>query len=162
MPYLGRIYLLFLLGRIYLLRPYLGKNPNSLLGQTLLNKYCRTENILECSAPNSASHGWRGILAGCDLLKQELGWVIGDGHSVSVWSDNWMSTTQQLCPMGPPTAESQNMKVQELFIPNSTTWDVDKLKTYLPQYEVIIRKIVPSSQNMKDEIVWLLEKSGNY
>lgn len=32
------------------------KNPDSLLGQTLLNKYFRIENIVECTAPKSASH----------------------------------------------------------------------------------------------------------
>lgn len=49
------------------------KNPDSLLGQTLLNKYCRDEVIMECSSPNSASHGWRGILAGREVIKKGLG-----------------------------------------------------------------------------------------
>lgn len=59
------------------------QNPDSLLGKTLLNKYCRAESILECSAPNSVSHGLRDILAGCELLKKGIGWVIGDGKSVT-------------------------------------------------------------------------------
>lgn len=138
------------------------KNPDSLLGQTLLNKYCRYDEVLDCSAPNSASHGWRGILAGRDLLKKGLGWVIGDGASVRVWGEHWLSPNQQIGPTGPPTREGQNLLVCDLFYQNTTTWDVAKLRRHLPQYETLIRKIVPSSLQMKDERVWLLSKNGQY
>lgn len=60
------------------------KDPNSLLRQTLLNKYCTDRDLLSCSAPNSASHGWRGILAGREVLKKGLGWAIGNGTSINV------------------------------------------------------------------------------
>lgn len=45
------------------------KNPSSLLGQILLNKYCRDADLLSCSA----SHGWRGILAGRDVIRKGMG-----------------------------------------------------------------------------------------
>lgn len=136
--------------------------PDSLLGQTLLNRYCLTEGILDCTAPNSASHGWRGILAGREILKKGLGWVIGDGRSTRVWRDNWLATSHQCCPIGPPAQESQDMMVNDLFLPNSTTWNVEKIRYHLPQYEGLIRKIVPSSLDMKDKLVWLPHREGKY
>ena len=138
------------------------KNPDSLLGQTLLNKYCRDDGIMECSIPNSASHGWRGILAGREVIKKGLGWAVGDGKSISIWQDKWLSTSQQICPIGPPAASSQQARVNELMFPNSVTWDIRKIRNLLPQYEDLILKLIPSSCSMKDEMVWLLEKTGEY
>lgn len=63
------------------------KNPSSLLGQTLLNKYCLDSDILSCSTPKTASHGWKGIMAGRDILRKGLGWVVGNGESIKVWED---------------------------------------------------------------------------
>ena len=86
------------------------KDPSSLLGQTLLNKYCREGNLLDCYAPNSASHGWRGILAGRDIIKKGMGWVVGNGDCISVWRDNWLSIEQQMGPIGPPACEEVDLK----------------------------------------------------
>lgn len=129
------------------------KNPQSLLGHTLLNKYCRNDNILECTSPNSASHGWRGILAGREIIRKGLGWAIGDGRSVRVWGENWLSLTHQHSPIGPPTREAHNFLVSDLMLPNSTEWNVERIKLHLPQYEVAIRKIVPSRFSRTDELV---------
>lgn len=57
-------------------------NPSSLLGQTLLGKYYSSLSILDCPISSSASHGWRGIMTGREVLKLGLGWMIGDGKSV--------------------------------------------------------------------------------
>lgn len=138
------------------------KYPSSLLGRTFLNRYCLSDGILDCSAPNSASHGWRGILAGRDILKKGLGWVVGNGCTIRVWSDNWLSTTQPLCTIGPRTSEAHNMLVSDLFLPNSTLWNVEKIKVHLPQYEAQIRKLVPSTLEMEDTLTWLYQKEGNY
>lgn len=46
------------------------QNPNSLLAKTLTGKYCVHSSFLESQAPSCASHGWRGILVGRDLLKK--------------------------------------------------------------------------------------------
>lgn len=54
------------------------------------------------------------------------------------------------------------MRVEELFKPASTEWDVDQVKLHLPQYEDHILKLVPGSLDMNDERVWLGGKSGQY
>lgn len=138
------------------------KDPSSLLGQTLLNKYCRYEDLLYVSAPGSASHGWRGILAGREIIKKGMGWVVGSGETIKIWSDDWLSTEKQERPVGPPNLDAQNLTVKELFQINSAEWDSEKIKLHLPQYEGDILKLVPSSLAMDDERVWLPEKSGEY
>ncbi|WZZ36966.1 hypothetical protein YC2023_020367 [Brassica napus] len=51
-------------------------DPRSLLVQTLLGKYCQDSSIRDVTCPSSASHGWRGILWGRDLLELGLGWSV--------------------------------------------------------------------------------------
>lgn len=138
------------------------KNPTSLLGRILLNKYCRDADLLSCSAPNAMSHGWRGILAGREVLRKGMSWCVGDGASIRVWSDKWLSTDQQLTPIGPPTLQNVNLRVKDLMIPNSDRWNLSEIRLHLPQYEAQILKLIPSEDLLDDELVWLPEKSGNY
>ena len=138
------------------------KNPSSLLGKILLNKYCHDTDLLSCSPPNSASHGWRGILAGREIIKRGLGWAVGNGRNIKVWGDKWISTETPSCPIGPPAEQDQNLRVCDLMFPNSTVWNHEEIKRRILVYEAHIRKLVPSDFQMEDELFWLLEKSGNY
>lgn len=75
--------------------------PQGLLARVLKGKYFHSADFLKVKCPGSASHGWRSILDGRDLLKKRLGWVIGNGNSVKAWSEPWMSSTKLLQPWGP-------------------------------------------------------------
>ena len=48
------------------------QNPSCLLAKVLLGKYCRNSSILDSKVKNSASHGWRSICMGRDLLSSRL------------------------------------------------------------------------------------------
>lgn len=102
-------------------------NPTSLLAKTLLGKYCHKTPFLESSTPSSASHGWRGICIVKDLLKSQLGRVIGNGKSTLVWDDPWISLTSPIRPMGPPTASTQLLRVEALISPATLDWDRKKI-----------------------------------
>lgn len=78
-------------------------NPEGLLAKLLLGKYCHSSSLLTAQCPASASHGWRGVLAGIQVLKLQLGKAIGNGNTTKIWSDSWMSPTSKLLPFGPPT-----------------------------------------------------------
>lgn len=136
------------------------KNPSSLLGQILLNKYCKDSDLLSCYAPNSASHGWRGILAGRDVIRKGMGWSVGKGTNIRVWEDKWLSTDQQLAPVGPPTLLNQELRVKDLITPNSTEWNGEAIRRHLHHLEAQIRKLIPCV-DQEDEVIWLPEKSGN-
>lgn len=137
------------------------QDPNSLLGQILLNKYCRDKNLLDGYAPNSASHGWRRILAGRDIIRRGMGWMIGNGEYVQIWKENWLSSCTQESPIGPPTYLAQNLRVKDLLLPDGSDWDLEEVRFHLPIYESHIRKII-SCPDLLDERVWLGEKNGNY
>ena len=60
-------------------------NPDSLLGRTLIGKYCLTEDFLTVSAKSAISHGWRGILVGRDIILNNSVWEVGNGLSINIW-----------------------------------------------------------------------------
>ena len=66
--------------------------PNSLLGRVLFGKYSPGNNILIASEASGMSHGWQSILLGRDLLLKNLGWLVGNGQSINVWQDPWLSS----------------------------------------------------------------------
>lgn len=138
------------------------KTPQSLLARVLLGKYCHSEDFLTVGAAKTISHGWRGILAGHEVLRQRLSWVVGSGKDIRVWDDPWLSLSLPLRPMGPPTLENQNLRVSDLMLQDSHDWNLDAIRLHLPQYEDHIRMLVPSSLNMHDELVWLASKTGTY
>lgn len=137
-------------------------NPDSLLAKILLGKYCHSSSFLDCSSPSSASHGWRGILIGRDLLCKGISWSIGDGSLVRVWQDPWLSLTLPQVPIGPPTLHNSSMLVKDLLCPATMEWNRGVIRDNLPQYEEDILSINTSSLRLRDSLVWLPEKSGLY
>lgn len=76
------------------------KDPNSLLAQVLMGKYSRDSSFLDCPVPSSASHGWRSILAGREILRKGLSWAVGDGETIRLWNDPWLSFKLPSKPTG--------------------------------------------------------------
>ncbi|KAL0900317.1 hypothetical protein Bca101_084278 [Brassica carinata] len=137
-------------------------NPTSLLGKVLLGKYCKEESFLTVTDKATESHGWRGFLIGRDLLKTNIGWAIGNGESVSVWSDNWLSVSEQVRPMGPVPEDQLELRVKDLFLPNSCDWDREKIQRLMPFEEERILMIKPSKTGCQDKIIWLKTRDGVY
>lgn len=138
------------------------QSPSCLLARTLMRKYCRSSSFLDCSVSASASHGWRGICLGRDLLKSQLGKVIGSGTETLIWNEPWISLSSPTTPMGPPTEQSQFMTVNQLIFPITKTWDREKIQLILPQYESEILALRPSKIGTSDRFVWLPSNSGTY
>lgn len=135
------------------------KDPTSLVTQVLLGKYAKNSSFMTAPAPASASHGWRSFLAGREVLKKGLGWVVGDGENIRVWSDPWLSCSKPLIPIGPVSKEDESLKVSDLLCPITNTWNVEKIRHHLPQYEEFIMTIITSSAPLRDSQVWLLNDS---
>lgn len=137
-------------------------NPSCLLSRVLFGKYCHEESFLTVQQASSVSHGWHGILVGRNLALKHAGWVIGDGASVRVWDDAWLSLTQQERPMGPANEDSLSLTVSDLFLPNTREWDSEAIQRWIPFEEERIKLIKPSTTGAPDKLVWLKTKSGAF
>ncbi|XP_023640352.1 uncharacterized protein LOC111831073 [Capsella rubella] len=109
--------------------------PAGLLAIVLQGKYCQVDEYLEVKCHVAASHGWRSILIGRDLLKKQLGWAIGNGKSVKAWTDPWQGTVE---------------------------WDQTKVSRYFPAHKEVIMALKPSRLGASDRRFWLPSADGNY
>ena len=140
----------------------LKENPDCLLGRILLTKYCPEENLLTCTAPSAASHGWQSILVGRDLLVKNLGWIVGDGASIKIWDDAWLSLEALCRPMGPATRETASLCVKDLIQAGNGEWNRELFQTVLPFEEERVMSITPSTKGASDALKWLGTKTGEY
>uniref|UniRef100_M4DYN7 RNase H type-1 domain-containing protein n=1 Tax=Brassica campestris TaxID=3711 RepID=M4DYN7_BRACM len=108
------------------------------------------------------SHGWKGILIGRDLILQNAGWAVGDGESISVWADPWLSLSAPRRPMGPTPERFANLKVKDLMLPNGSDWNRDLIQQIMPQEEATILSIKASRSGTPDKLIWLGTTSGEY
>ncbi|CAA7055148.1 unnamed protein product [Microthlaspi erraticum] len=136
--------------------------PNCLLARVLLNKYCHETTFLDCDVSTTASHGWRGICIGRDLLKPNLGMTIGDGTTTRIWTDPWLSLDEQSRPMGPHPQHAEETKVESLLSPTTGEWDREKIRAILPSHEKQILELRTSKLGGTDKLIWLHTEDGNY
>ena len=137
-------------------------NPDALLSRVLKRKYFWDCSFLESSPKQASSHGWTGIMAGKALLEKGMGFLVGDGETFKVWSNAWLSPSQPLTQIGPPTFENQKLKVKDLLLPDSNAWNLPQIRLHLPHYEDVIRQLIPSALKPPDRQVWLGESNGIY
>ena len=69
--------------------------PEKLWSGVILAKYCLDSSIVEwLRNPNktykNGSIGWKDMVLDYPLIKQWIGWKIGDGNCVRVGEDPWM------------------------------------------------------------------------
>ena len=136
--------------------------PECLLSRVLRDKYYSKAPFLQMDTPKAASHGWRGILVGRDLLVTNLSKAIGDGESTLVWKDPWLSMDEPLRPVGPMQEIHQDLCIADLLCRRTTEWNIPKILSILPQHLPEIFLIKPSVTGATDSYVWLASKSEMY
>lgn len=138
------------------------EKPNGLLGRTLLTKYCPDGYLLNFIAPSAASHGWHSILVGRDLLLKNLGWIVGDGASIRLWEDPWLSLGAPCRPWGPATEATAARTVKDLLYPDTGEWNRERIQSILPYNEEKNLCIQSSTKGAPDVLRWLGTRSGDY
>lgn len=117
---------------------------------------------MESAIPSNPSHGWRSILAGRDILKKGIGWIVGNDNHINLWNDPWLSPTTPSRPIGPPNKEATKLLVSDLINQRTGQWDVKKIRTELRHHEEDIRKIILPTSKVEDKLRWLPDKNGKY
>lgn len=144
------------------LRWSLLNHPEALLSRVLTGKYCHNTPFLTCVASTNASHGWRGILAGRKILQKGLGWLVGNGESIRVWDDPWLSSSEHVVPYGPRSYHLSELRVSDLLVRSHTAWNWERIRVIIPMYKFHIQKLVLGVTRHKDSLAWLPTKNGVY
>lgn len=136
--------------------------PEGLLTRMLLSKYCCNRNFLKIDPKPSCFHWWRGILAGRDLLKQNLGKAIGNGKTTNIWRDPWTTLLKPGITTGPTPRHAENWRVADLLMESKPAWDIPKVQTLFPELWEEILLIKPSITDLEDKYIWSATADGEY
>lgn len=136
--------------------------PESLVTRVLCGRYCPNTSFLKTTPSNAASHGWKSILRGRDLLIPHISKAIGNGESTIVWDEPWISTECPLKPMGPPNRNDQQLRVSDLLCDHTKEWNIDLVNRLLPQYANDIFCLKPSKGLSTDKYIWSMCTNGEY
>lgn len=89
---------------------------------------------------------------------------MGDGSSIRVWGDAWLSAEDGDFKISTPMSPMfENMFVRDLFITGTNNWDVDLIDTiFNARDKMAILKTTPSPQGHLDRLLWNYSRDGNY
>lgn len=91
------------------------QNPNSLLSRVYKSKYFQKTGLLQAKIKSNASHAWKSILQGNELLKSGIRKIIGGGEQTYMWLDNWLPTNPPRPPKSLTNCIDLKSKVSEFL-----------------------------------------------
>ncbi|XP_027157225.1 uncharacterized protein LOC113758655 [Coffea eugenioides] len=136
-------------------------SPNLLVSKVMKAKYIKNPNWMEQSPSNTASWSWKSIYSAKTLLLTGLRKRIGDGKSVSIWRDKWISGSDQGQVSRSKPEDCQLQWVSELI--EDEKWNTDLLQKWFCDKDVELIKDIPTSIGRRhDKLIWCFSKSGTY
>ncbi|XP_050222576.1 uncharacterized mitochondrial protein AtMg00310-like [Mercurialis annua] len=106
------------------------QSPQSLCARVYKAKYFPNVDFLHACSRHGSSYAWNSIMEGRKLLDSGIAWRIGNGQSVNVREDNWITTARYMKPLSHFDSPA-DCKVSYFIDDNSATWDIDKLAATL-------------------------------
>lgn len=96
------------------------------------------------------------------LLSQSLTKLIGNGESIRVWCDPWLGDDQPMIPLMKNIFIDLNLKVSDLLLRSSGSWNVPILKElfYQQNIDIMLRKKPIVSHNIY--WIWKYNRCGEY
>ena len=129
------------------------------------SKYLHKQDFFNCKKQNTDSPVWKSLLNCRPLLKQGLMWQIGNGESISFWSDNWIENKNliDIIHADEATIPRPHAKVSE-FIQHDRTWNITALAATLGNHPILkaIHGIIIPAHTKPDTFCWGLNTSGNF
>ncbi|XP_062175976.1 uncharacterized protein LOC133881026 [Alnus glutinosa] len=139
------------------------KFPESLVARVMKAKYYPNGDLFSAHLGSRPSFAWRSIFQARRIVEDGLLWRIGDGETVRIWKDKWLST-----PLTSPTPSSHhrldaNAKVSNLIDRTSGWWNIQLLQGTFREDEIArICRICPSPFLAPDTPIWQGTTNGQF
>lgn len=137
--------------------------PDSLLARTLGSKYYRGSSFVEARRGYNPSFTWRSIWGSKSLLMEGIGWRVGNGCSISYWTDCWIPDGRTMkCPnLG--SFSDLTLRVSDLINQDSRTWNLSLIaQTFDANDAKLISNIPLAVHSAADCLVWPNTRNGHY
>ncbi|XP_019170974.1 PREDICTED: uncharacterized protein LOC109166477 [Ipomoea nil] len=122
-------------------------NPSSLAARLLKARYFPNGDFLTTTIGANPSFCWRSILAGQEVLRKGCFRRIGNGISTRVWDQPWLPDANDPFVHSPIQQHDPTLKVSDLMIPGSNSWNVTLLDhIFIPRDVDLILKIPIANQ----------------
>uniref|UniRef100_A0A8I7B954 Reverse transcriptase domain-containing protein n=1 Tax=Hordeum vulgare subsp. vulgare TaxID=112509 RepID=A0A8I7B954_HORVV len=132
---------------------------DSLCARVLKAKYFQTMDILSAEPKEGMSYTWRSILKGLEVLKAGVIKCVGDGSTIDIWLDPWLSRNWSRTP----TTPRRNIivqKVEELMDPFQGGWDEALVKDIFGHQDSELILAIPIRPDMDDTWAWFPDHRG--
>ncbi|GJV60623.1 reverse transcriptase [Tanacetum coccineum] len=128
-------------------------NPGSFWGKVIKGLYFPRSNFLTTKRGSRPSWLWNSLLHGRDLLLHGVRWQVGNGQSISFWTQKWVPFNEDFFIQSPLGPFPNGSKVS-YFIQNGA-WNTRMLRRYVSVREAEMISGIPISQTgCQDKLVW--------
>ena len=94
-----------------------------MLHRVLKAKYLPDCSFMEASIPSHSSYAWRSIAQARHIIRQGTRWRLGNGKSINIWRDKWVSPSSPFTIPFPRQILLETACVHDLFYPESVQWN---------------------------------------
>ncbi|CAD6264269.1 unnamed protein product [Miscanthus lutarioriparius] len=91
--------------------------PDSLCAKVLKGCYFHDDDFPSCTRKQRASHTWRAIMAGKEVLDRGMIKRIGNGVSTHIWRDRWIPLHFDAKPITPEEGQDLTLLIRDVFLP---------------------------------------------
>jgi len=134
--------------------------PDSLCTKVLKGRYFHDSDFLSASRKKHASHTWRAILAGREVLQQGLIRKIGNGSATNVWENRWIPNHFEGKPFTPP--DGLNIDTVADLCTASGSWNEELIRNKFISMDADAILRTPHFNSVEDCWAWEPEKHGMY
>lgn len=138
-------------------------DQSSLLFQCFKARYFPWCNFLDAVESPNCSYVWRSIVAALPILKNGSCWHVGNGESIKIYVDKWISNYPANRVLHQGQDVEREMMVSEHIDADLYGWRRDVIMEKFCREEAdAICKIPLSRRYIADSVVWMHTKSGRY
>jgi hypothetical protein len=145
-------------------------SPDSLCCRVLKGRYFPNSDFMLAQAPRGSSAVWRAIIVGRGALEKGMVKRVGDGTSISIWTDKWILGKLSMMPAAQLGIDDLNRaadldvlnRVSDFLCADGGSWDIQNVRRNFiaPDADAILN--IPLRAGGNDFWAWALEKSGVY
>jgi len=100
--------------------------PDSLCARVLKGRYFHDSDFMGTARKKHASHTWRAILAGKEVVQRGAIKRIGNGTSTNIWQDRWIPMHFDARPLTP--SDGQEVTMVSDLMTNSGQWNEELIR----------------------------------
>ena len=137
------------------------QRPGSLIHRVLKAKYFAKTSFLDAQVRKKPSYIWRSLMAAKLVLRDGVRWCVGDGKSIKIWKDAWLTSTMSGRIISPRPTMEIGESVANLIAHDKAEWKGDLVRSiFLPFEAETILSIPISTMNPVDSQVWAYNPNG--